>query len=480
MAAIITSYDVFSGDETELAVSITTTATSGIKLAAMQQNGSTTNFANTAGVIEVEQAIDNTRYVEWIAFGGVTVNADSTVTLTDVSRDVSRTGSSLTGSGTGQRFIKGAKVRFVSHHFLLNKKANLDRANTWTAAQTFGAASAITPTATATTVYHGQSLTTSERDALTGVLNGDWIYNETLGQTQWYEGGAWVTNASGSTVADASTTVAGKAEEAILSEVSAGTAAGGTGARLFINPSLVKKTSSGAAEGNVVALNSATMLDGTIGGTGVASPVLGALLIGGGAGLAMTAIGPGSSGQVPVSNGTTIAMGSVTSFVKPVISTAVASATLANPTSETNYDSTYQYTIPANDLVAGVRYYFELSGQLSIGAGNFTFGVRLGTSGTDVNTVTITPPSSSAFQVTGWIMGTAAAGAAAAVKCSMEFTSNSAANYEASVSFQASPNTYATNGSLVLCFSALYGTSNGGNSTFIDSGTVIRSSTTAA
>jgi len=80
-------------------------------------------------------------------------------------------------------------------------------------------------------------LTTAERDALTSPLDGQGVYNTTTGVMNWREGGTWVTNQSGSTVANGSTTVAGKFEEATTAEIDAATAAGGTGADLVVNPS---------------------------------------------------------------------------------------------------------------------------------------------------------------------------------------------------------------------------------------------------
>lgn len=79
------------------------------------------------------------------------------------------------------------------------------------------------------------SLTTTQRDALTAA-NGDTFYNSTLNQTQWREGGAWVSNAAGGSVADATTTVAGKVEIPTQTESDAGTATGGTGASLSLRP----------------------------------------------------------------------------------------------------------------------------------------------------------------------------------------------------------------------------------------------------
>ena len=80
------------------------------------------------------------------------------------------------------------------------------------------------------------SITTTNRDALASPANGSTIYNSTTGQTEFREGGAWVANAAGGSVADASETVAGKVEEATQAEITAGTATGGTGANLFVAP----------------------------------------------------------------------------------------------------------------------------------------------------------------------------------------------------------------------------------------------------
>lgn len=62
--------------------------------------------------------------------------------------------------------------------------------------------------------------------------------------------------------ANASTTVRGIVEEATQAEVTAATAAGGTGARLFINPGSTVSTSAGAGdEGKIPKLNSSGVLD---------------------------------------------------------------------------------------------------------------------------------------------------------------------------------------------------------------------------
>ena len=63
------------------------------------------------------------------------------------------------------------------------------------------------------------------------------INNSTSGVTNFREGGSWVANASGGSVADASTTVAGKVEIADATESNAGDDSGATGAVTVMPPS---------------------------------------------------------------------------------------------------------------------------------------------------------------------------------------------------------------------------------------------------
>jgi hypothetical protein len=87
--------------------------------------------------------------------------------------------------------------------------------------------------------------------AISSPLNGDSFYATTEGVVREYIGGAWG-NSTGVATPNASTTVAGKVEEATTAEMGAGTATGGTGARLFVNSGNLVKTSSGAGDENKV------------------------------------------------------------------------------------------------------------------------------------------------------------------------------------------------------------------------------------
>ncbi len=256
-----TSYDVYSGDETTLAVKINSTQTTGIKLGAMIINGSSVAVINQGpGVIEILEEIEGSKKREWIYFTTGTVNADNTFTLSDtgLQRDVARNAATLTGSGTGQSFNKGATVRFVDFHFIWNQKANLDRANTFTSTVAFSGSTnpGLTP----------NRLTTTQRDALVSPTNGTIIYNTTTNRVNSYEGGAWGENGS-TTVSDGSTTVAGKFEEATVAEQGTAAATGATGARLVPAVANLVKTSSGASDENKIPVLNASgqLADGYIG-----------------------------------------------------------------------------------------------------------------------------------------------------------------------------------------------------------------------
>ena len=110
-----------------------------------------------------------------------------------------------------------------------------------------------------------QSVTTTQRLALTGVVNGAIVYDSTIGELWQYITGAWSAVAAGSTQPNASTSVAGKVQEATVAQVGAGTQTGSTGADLFINPTAVVTASAGAGSANyLVALNASGLVDSTM------------------------------------------------------------------------------------------------------------------------------------------------------------------------------------------------------------------------
>lgn len=165
----------------------------------------------TAGVLKIGTGTS----AEWIQYDGV-----SGTTITITKRQLSKTAGTKT-AGTGVRHGAGEPVKFVAHGTdLIDKDGMTDIQGNlgWSATTVEG--------------LLANSLTTTERDALSSPTNGAVIYNETTGQMQFREGGAWNANAAGSSVANASTTVAGKVEIATAAEFLAGTGTGGTGALL--------------------------------------------------------------------------------------------------------------------------------------------------------------------------------------------------------------------------------------------------------
>ena len=176
----------------------------------------------TSGVMKIGSGTN----AEWVYFGGV-----SSLTITSVNRglDKDATANNDVTSTNKKDHAIGAPVRLVAHSLTLNRKANLDTDNAHTAGKT-------THTSTTESQFQVQSLTTAERDALTGVANGDLVYNETTGAFNGRETGSWSAFGAGAATPNASTTVAGKSELATASEFELGTATGGTGSELVVTP----------------------------------------------------------------------------------------------------------------------------------------------------------------------------------------------------------------------------------------------------
>lgn len=388
-------------------------------------------------------------FTELVTYTGVSVDSTtkiSTVTGLTRGRDPTATTSSASfASGTGRIWAKGAKFTVVADATYFQSGVFTNVANTFTANQTLATTNELRFADSATAIWDdGTSL--SFKDSTTAT--------KTLAQLA----------AAAGTDEKTKVSINDTTGDYLLNKLVAGDGI-----------TLTEVNDAGDEDISIAAANTVAT-----GHTGLATITTGGLLVGAGTSN-MTIIGPGTTGQVPVSNGTTIAMATVPSFDKTVFSSGVTSATLTNPTSETNY-ATYTYTIPANDLVAGVVYEFRIIGQCNIGtAGDFTFAVRLGSSGADAATWTAAVAASGVFTVLGSITGTAAAGSSVAVKCGGLFTQQSGStNFRGVSVYAVSPSTYATDGTLALHFSALFGTSNGGNNTFIDSGYITRKFTTAS
>ena len=411
----------------------------------------------TVNGVRVKQGINTTSgcaiisagdYTELVTYTGASVDSTTKVTtITGLTRGrdpTQTTSSSSFAGGTGRVWAKGAKFTVVADATYFQSGVFTNVANTFSARQTFSAGARFSGT---TDTVQVAQMTTAQRDAIGSPTNGMIIYNTDDGVMNQYIGGAWTTFASGTT-SNAANNTGGKVDLATAAEVAAGTATDATsGSPNVIPVSIVKTSSTGAVNGTVPALNAAVALDVTIGGTGRTSATTGSLLVGAGTS-AMTIIGPGSSGQVPVSNGTTIAMAAVPYYSKIVYIGAGSSSAVAG-TTEGNFD-THTYTIPANDLISGVGYRFTAYKFDSADPGSSTFKVKLGT--TVVATMAMSPGNSQGQRITGEVFGTTSAGASAAVNAGFAWGSTD--------KFIASPiattmqtANVATNGTLALQFS---------------------------
>jgi len=429
MALTSPSKTVAKGDKGRLAAGISATATS-LTISPIYKtvNGVRTKqgFNSTAGECEISQG----DFTERISFEGLSVDATTKVTtLSTVTRGlpVTNTTANFTG-GTGKAWPKGAYIAVVDAASYNQSAVYENTNNAFTGTNSFAATSTFNaPVVVAGTTSYVKlpSMTEAQRDALSA-SNGMQVYvtdGSNANRIHTYEGGAWGVSSS-TTVADASTTVAGKVEEATAAELGAGTAAGGTSARLFINPSLAVKTSSGAGDENKI-------------------PVL-------------DSSGKLATGFIPSGTKTNLC----------VYSSGTSSATLTNPTAATPYTlfDTHTFAIPANTLTADTGYEFELFVNMDCGSGSSSslFAVRCGTSVMASTSITNGADGDGHFAIKGFLIGTAAAGASVPVKCMFSLGSindKSASAYN-SVSV-------ATNGSLTLQFACQFNASDAGNAATI-------------
>ena len=348
-------------------------------------------FDTTSGECEISSGgLD-----ERISFDSASVNATTKVTtLSGCVRGlpVTNTTPDFTG-GTGRIWAKGASIKVIDSSSYNQSMALKNAVNAFTAANSF--AGLVTSTAginmSGTTSYlRVPQLTTAQRTALTGA-NGMIVYDTDLSVHYQYISGAWTTFATGS-VSNAANNTGGKVDLATAAENAAGTATDATsGSPNVIPTSIVKATSSGAVNGTVPMLNSAVMLDGSIGGIGVATPATGGMLIGGGAGSAMTTINSSTIGLVPRTTGSTTALARVPFCA---YTNSADSNDISSGGSYTLVDWNTSYTIPANDLVAGTVYEMYATGVTSTtGDLGGKWGIKVGSNVmkfNDASTIAIT------------------------------------------------------------------------------------------
>ncbi len=178
---------------------------------------------------------------EWFSFTGITIGSTvsgvTALTFTGVVRGLKKDASTTSDvlSGNKKNHASGTTIgKFVAHSLDINRFIQKDKDNTLSGANVVSGSITFTSTTGATLKL--QRVTTTQRDALTGVTEGCLVKNDTTGLIDAYLGGVWVELGVASAPTFASETVAGTVEKATDAEFIIGTENGGTGAYLFATP----------------------------------------------------------------------------------------------------------------------------------------------------------------------------------------------------------------------------------------------------
>lgn len=358
--------------------------------------------------------------VEYVGVDAGSSQSGSTATLGTATRDVpSDDGSSFTGGGSGASWPSGTTVEMV-----------------WC-------------------VQHAENTMFKNNDNT--IATGKKIY---LG-----DGGNYITGAAAGDITLASNTTAPKTLAQLAassgSDEKVKITATDTNqqylddALLVTSPITKAVNNSGANETMTLALDTVPVANG---GSGRASATAYGVICGGTTSTAahQSIASVGTAGQIFKSNGAGAlpTMQDPTFFgpSKPVVIAATASNTVSGGASDTDI-TTYQYTIPANDLVAGVMYEIEISG---VTTGTNPITLSLSTGSNSIAIPTFTPSASGDFVFRGKLFGTTTAGASAEIRAYATIIAGSTTNAKTSAD-DAAINA-ATNGTLVLKVRATTGT----------------------
>lgn len=166
----------------------------------------TPNF--TDGIVKINTGTDS----EWVSFTGVTDNGDGTYTFTGCQRGLEKDASSRSDVASGNKKTHGADTTAELVHHSVDRNefwqndadTTLTGDNTITGTQTFQS--------TSTSTFQAQQVTTAQRDALTGVVDGAHLYDSTLDELQGRKNGAWSAYDEGATYQNASESIKGIVE----------------------------------------------------------------------------------------------------------------------------------------------------------------------------------------------------------------------------------------------------------------------------
>ena len=251
MAISSTPSGYSNGCTGRLAAAITTTTSTGITVTAdsfkTPAGTGATTWPTGNQIWKVSRKTRTNTLVEYLGIESLSQSGTALTTGT-VIRYLSPTdGTSFVTVGAGLSFPAGSVVELVWDVRHAEQTMFKDNVNTITGA------GAIRSSSTTVAAFRPNSVTEAQRDAAVAGA-GDSFYvtdGSNANRIHTYEGGSWGVSSS-TTVADMSTTVAGKGEAATTAEHATAAATGGTGATLVVPNSSLVKTSSGAGDENKI------------------------------------------------------------------------------------------------------------------------------------------------------------------------------------------------------------------------------------
>jgi hypothetical protein len=254
-----TSYDVHNNPQMYLDASILSSQTTNIKVTASPRNSvEYTIPTTTGGILRIRQGSK----VEDVYFATGSVNATTKVmTLFGVIRDVCpQVTREIRGCGNAQSFSKGAVVELSIAAQLLNLKANVDRANIFTASGgvAFSGSGSFLPPRFATTAARDQQLGATGNQIVMACVEATALCYLRLG-------GAWSTIGNTGSP-NATITTAGIGELSTVSTLSGAELTSDSGGPFILGADLVIRRSTGAINNRnkLVATNNQGVISGSL------------------------------------------------------------------------------------------------------------------------------------------------------------------------------------------------------------------------
>lgn len=243
------------GDEAVLRAYISSSATS-LTLNPIKKyvNGTlTTGCFNTgSGFLLIEDLAGRKEYA---SFNGNSCDSSNITTLSSIRRGLSPTSASF-AAGTGMEFDAGAKVKLTDYPLFYNNALYKDLKNTLTGS------GRIVGTQTNFSIIDLPCITSTQRDNLLDLSDGQMICNSTLNTFQLRIGSAWYSFGSGSIV-NATELVGGKVELGRISDQSGATVTGDSGAPVVVQTQYLTASGGSTARKRIPLLDNRGYASGT-------------------------------------------------------------------------------------------------------------------------------------------------------------------------------------------------------------------------